>query len=84
MNLLAFIRPFKPEPVTDVPRALNGQYLPSTAERRRRANAASVEMQLHILTARLSPEERRTLVANAATVDLRSKGTVKAIAGEGR
>jgi hypothetical protein len=56
--------PPSPEPLS---RGSKGQFIPSRKERVRRANEASVLMQLAILTARLSPEEKRAAVERGST-----------------
>jgi hypothetical protein len=56
--------PPSPEPLS---RGSKGQFIPSRKERVRRANEASVLMQLGILTARLSPEEKREAVERGST-----------------
>jgi hypothetical protein len=59
IDLLFHRPPPSPEPLS---RGSKGQFIPSRKERVRRANEASVLMQLGILTARLSPEEKRAAV----------------------
>lgn len=60
-------------PVDDLHRALNGQFIPTRKERERRANEASVQMQLGLMKAVTPPEQFAAAVDRASTLPLTEK-----------